>query len=64
MSKFSNVLIFGLVVGGVILEASIIKKLDDIHKEIIYFEETKGVYCDRKSHEKRFNDYWNNREEA
>ena len=64
MSKFNNVLAFGLVVGGVILEMKVIKKLDDIHKEIIYFEEKKGIYCDRKTYDKRFKEYWEDREEA
>lgn len=46
--KFNNVLAFALVVGGVVLELGIIKKLDDIHEEIKYFEREKGIYTCKK----------------
>lgn len=50
MSKanFNKVLGFGLIVGGVILELGIIKKLDDIHEEIKYLEQEQGIYACKK----------------
>ena len=52
-TKFNNVLTFSLVVGGVILEMSVIKKLNDIHEEIKYFERHKGLYYDKKAYDRR-----------
>ena len=50
--KFNDVLAFGILVGGVILELGIIKKLDDIHEEIKYFEREKGIYyCKKRNDE-------------
>ena len=46
--KINDVLAFGLIVGGFILELGIIKKLDDIHEEIKYFEQRRGVYMCKK----------------
>ena len=43
--KLNNVVALGLVVGGVILETKIIKKLNDIHQEIMYFESCQGYSC-------------------
>lgn len=45
--KLNNIFAFGLVVGGVILELNVIKKLNDIHDEIMYFESRQGICCKR-----------------
>ena len=43
------------IIGGIIL-----KKLSDVHKEIMYFEEAKGVYRTKKEHDRLENEYWKN----
>lgn len=50
-------IITGLFVGGVcVFGGYVIKKLNDIHKEIIYFEEQKGILYNRKEHYKKANE--------
>lgn len=65
--KFNNVLAFGLLVGGVILELGIIKKLDDIHEEIKYFERQKYIFNCKKEqdvlYKKRYEEFVKDQEE-
>lgn len=57
-SNFNNVLAFGLLVGGVILELGIIKKLDDIHEEIKYFERGQGIYSCKKRYDEILEEHY------
>lgn len=65
--KFNDVLAFGLLVGGIIVELSIFKKLDDIHEEIKYFERQKDIYYCKKeqdaAYKKQYEEFRKEREE-
>lgn len=63
MNNFNKVLGIGLVVGGVIFEMSIIKKLNDIHEEIKYFERQKDVWYSKKENDKRLSRIFSNEDE-
>ena len=46
-----NKIVKGIFVGGVcVFGGYVIKKLKDIHEEIIYFEEQKGIFYNKKEH--------------
>ena len=49
----------GIFVGGVcVFGGYVVKKLKDIHNEIIYFEREKYISFNKKEHDKRMKDYW------
>ena len=50
-----NKILTGLCIGGTIaFGAYVVKKLNDIHEEIIYFEKDHGTYWSRKEFNKKF----------
>lgn len=57
-TKFKDVVNFTMGLTGIVLGIGIIKKLDEIHDEIKYFEGQKGVYYCKKEHDKREEKFW------
>lgn len=63
MNDFNKVLGLGMFAGGTILGLSIIKKLNDIHEEIKYFERQKDIWYSKKENDKRLERMFSNEDE-
>ena len=57
-TNFNEVVKFAALIGVGILELGIIKKLDDIHEEIKYFERCKSVYYSKKQNDSILKREW------
>lgn len=58
MKKFTD--ITNIAVGGIVCIAGVIvyKKLKDIHDEIIYFEDRKGIIYSNKEYDKKLKEWF------
>lgn len=52
MKEFTDVTNVAVVGSIIIIGGILYKKLKNIHEEIIYFEQYKGVYLSKREHEK------------
>lgn len=57
-----NKLFFGLFGGIYILAGIVLYKINNVQKEIEYFENQKGLFYTRKEYNKLQKKYWENKE--
>ena len=57
-----NKLFFGLFGSIYILAGIVLCKINNVQKEIEYFENQKGLFCTRKEYNKLQKKYWENKE--